>query len=63
MLGVKKIVMRKKKIFVAGHNGMVGSALIKLLEKQNVEIIVIDRKKLDLLNQSDVKNFFKKKKN
>lgn len=54
--------MRKKKIFVAGHNGMVGSALIKLLEKQNVEIIVIDRKKLDLLNQSDVKNFFKKKK-
>ena len=55
--------MRKKKIFVAGHNGMVGSALIKLLEKQNVEIIVIDRKKLDLLNQSDVKNFFKKKKN
>ena len=54
--------MRKKKIFVAGHNGMVGSALIKLLEKQNVEIIVIDRKKLDLLNQSDVRNFFRKKK-
>ena len=31
--------MNKKKVFIAGHNGMVGSALIRILEKTNVNII------------------------
>ena len=42
---------KQNKIFVAGHNGMVGSALVRLLKKQNVELIIMNRKKLDLLNQ------------
>ena len=42
--------MSKKKIFVAGHNGMVGSALVRLLKLQDVKLITKDRKKLDLLN-------------
>ena len=46
------------RIFIAGHKGMVGSALFRLLQTQNVEIITKDRKELDLLNQQDVKNFF-----
>jgi GDP-L-fucose synthase len=50
------------RIFVAGHNGMVGSALIRLLEKKEVDIITKNRSELDLLNQSDVKNFFKSQK-
>ena len=54
--------MSKTKIFIAGHNGMVGSALVRLLKKQNVELITSDRKNLDLLNQNDVQNFFKIKK-
>ena len=54
--------MSKLKIFIAGHNGMVGSALVSLLKKQNVELITKDRKKLDLLNQNEVQNFFKSKK-
>jgi len=56
--------MLKKKIFVAGHNGMVGSAIIRFLlkrkKKEKIEIITIDRHKLDLTNQSLVQNFFKK---
>ena len=51
--------MAKHKIFVAGHNGMVGSALVRLLQIQNVELITKDRKELDLLNQQDVQYFFK----
>ena len=54
--------MIKPKIFIAGHNGMVGSALIRILQNQNVEIITKDRKELDLLNQHDVENFFKNQK-
>lgn len=48
-----------KRIFVAGHNGMVGSALVrKLRENQNVEIVTRDRQELDLLSQHAVNTFF-----
>ena len=49
-------------IYVAGHKGMVGSALIRLLKNQNVELIIKDRSELDLLNQKQVQNFFKSNK-
>jgi len=49
-------------IFLAGHNGLVGSAIHrKLLKKNFKNIITIDRKKLDLLNQQAVFNFIKRK--
>ena len=51
--------MSKPRIFIAGHKGMVGSSLVRSLKDQDVKIIVRDRKKLDLLNQKDVQNFFK----
>ena len=54
--------MSKPKIFIAGHKGMVGSALVHLLKKQQVEIIIKDRKELNLLNQREVQNFFKNQK-
>ena len=54
--------MHKPKIFIAGHKGMVGSALIRQLKDQDVETITKDRKELDLLNQQDVQNFFKNEK-
>ena len=55
--------MNKIKIYVAGHRGMVGSALIKLLQKKsNVRIITRKKAELDLTNQKAVLNFFKKKK-
>ena len=54
--------MAKQRIFVAGHKGMVGSAIVRLLKSQNVEILTKDRTELDLLDQQDVQNFFKNEK-
>ena len=46
------------KIFVAGHNGMVGSAICRQLEHQDVDIVVASRDEVDLIDQSQVKRFF-----
>jgi GDP-L-fucose synthase len=47
------------KIYVAGHNGMVGSAIVKELFKNGFEnIVTANRRELDLLNQQDVVDFF-----
>ena len=54
--------MTKIRIFIAGHKGMVGSAILCQLKEQDVEIITKDREELDLLNQQDVQKFFKNKK-
>ena len=54
--------MSKKRIFIAGYKGMVGSALLRFLKNDENEIITKDRKELDLLNQEEVKNFFKNEK-
>ncbi|MGO3738518.1 MAG: GDP-L-fucose synthase [Marinomonas foliarum] len=49
----------KQRIFVAGHNGMVGSALVRQLSQDsNNEIITADRTELDLTNQQAVQRFF-----
>ena len=49
-----------KRIFVAGHNGMVGRAIVRQLEAaSDCEIITRNRTALDLLSQSDVLAFFK----
>tara|TARA_Y100001970_G_C14244543_1_gene867155 strand:- start:1579 stop:2541 length:963 start_codon:yes stop_codon:yes gene_type:complete len=50
-----------KKIYIAGHNGMVGSAIYrKLLKKKKYKLITASKKKLNLLNQKDTFNFLKK---
>jgi GDP-L-fucose synthase len=54
--------MSKLKIFIAGHTGMVGSAISRHLKVEDVEIITKEKSELNLLNQEDVKNFFKKEK-
>ena len=51
------------KIFVSGHNGMVGSAICHALEKKGYEkIIKVPRKDLDLRNQNEVEKWFFKNK-
>jgi len=52
------------RIFVTGHRGMVGSALVRALKKKdaNHELIVKGREELDLLNQSEVDQFLKENK-
>lgn len=48
-----------KKIFIAGHNGMVGAAIMRRLEQRNdTEIITASRTQLDLTNQQAVHGFF-----
>ena len=51
------------KIYVAGHNGMVGSAICRLLEKRGYKNILLkSHSELDLTKQSDVYEFFKNEK-
>ena len=51
------------KIYVAGHNGLVGSAIVRELKKKGYKkIIVASRQKLDLTNQLNVLRFLKKNK-
>ena len=51
------------KLFIAGHKGMVGSALVRRLQGQKgVELVLRDRNQLDLLNQNQVFDFFQKEK-
>lgn len=55
--------MNKKRIFVAGHNGMVGSAIVRQLQSENnVEVITRSRAELNLLSQADVQAFFNESK-
>ena len=54
---------RKSKIYIAGHNGMVGSAIYRKLKLKGFEnILVKSSKELDLRNQKSVNDFFKKNK-
>jgi GDP-L-fucose synthase len=47
------------KVFITGHRGMVGSALVRAVEKNRPAwtLLLADRKQLDLLNQKDVEQF------
>lgn len=54
--------MKKIKIYIAGHRGMVGSALLRTLKTENIELVLREKKELDLLNQHEVQTFFKKEK-
>ena len=51
-----------KKIFVAGHNGMVGSSVVRKLEEENLVVQTEEKKKLDLCNQKHVYEWFSLKK-
>jgi len=56
-------VDKQSKIYVAGHRGMVGSAIVRQLQSEGyVNLILKDSKSLDLRNQSEVESFFAKEK-
>jgi GDP-L-fucose synthase len=47
-----------KRVFVAGHRGMVGSALVRRLEREQCEVLTAGRTELDLKNQLAVTSWF-----
>lgn len=53
------------KIYVAGHSGMVGSAIVRLLQKrkqkgESIELITRTHAELDLTEQASIRDFFRK---
>ena len=57
------MIKNKSRVFVTGHKGLVGSAVFRKLTDQGYKnIITVTKDKLDLRNQKEVFNFFKKKK-
>ena len=63
MKNKKKLIKFNDKIFLTGHNGLVGSSVLKKLkEKGFKKIIVVNKKNLNLLDQKKVLKFFKKNK-
>jgi GDP-L-fucose synthase len=56
------IVVKKKRIYIAGQGGMVGQSIYRLLKSKKYHIIDCKRKDLNLVNQKDVQNWFKKNK-
>ena len=54
--------LEERRVYVAGHNGMVGSALLRRLSKEKCEILSVDRKQLDLKDDKAVNEWFEKNK-
>ena len=51
-----------KKVWVAGHRGMAGSAIMRRLERENCEILTVDRAQADLRRQAEVEDWMRREK-
>jgi GDP-L-fucose synthase len=49
--------LRGKRVWVAGHRGMVGSAIMRRLESEDCDLLVADRKNVDLTDQIAVRQW------
>ncbi|MCK1330683.1 GDP-L-fucose synthase [Bradyrhizobium sp. CW9] len=52
--------MKGKSVYVAGHRGMVGSAIARRLAREDVQLVTVDRREVDLCNQTAVFEWFAK---
>lgn len=52
--------LKGKRVYVAGHRGMVGSALVRRLAREDVDLVTADRREVDLCNQAAVFDWFAK---
>ncbi|RWD67136.1 MAG: GDP-L-fucose synthase [Mesorhizobium sp.] len=53
----KTFDLKGKRVFVAGHRGMVGSALVRRLAREDCEVLTVARGELDLLDQAGVRRW------
>ncbi|PPC85894.1 MAG: GDP-fucose synthetase, partial [Hyphomicrobium sp.] len=51
-------VLKGRRVFVAGHNGMVGRALVQRLARERCEVLTVGRNDVDLRRQVDVQSWF-----
>jgi len=51
---MSKYELAGKRVWVAGHRGMAGSAIVRRLRRENCEVVTVAREELDLLSQRDV---------
>src|ERR1700761_8933292 len=54
--------LKGKTVYVAGHRGMVGSALVRRLAREDVELLTVGRREVDLRDQAAVFSWFASKK-
>jgi GDP-L-fucose synthase len=52
--------LKGKSVYVAGHRGMVGAALARRLAREDVKLVTVDRREVDLCNQAAVFDWFAK---
>nr|WP_283843449.1 GDP-L-fucose synthase [Bradyrhizobium japonicum] len=52
--------LKGKSVYVAGHRGMVGAALLRRLAREDVNLVTVDRREVDLCNQAAVFDWFAK---
>jgi GDP-L-fucose synthase len=50
--------LSRKRVFVSGHRGMVGSAIVRLLANEDCEVLTVRRDRLDLRDQAGVRAWF-----
>jgi GDP-L-fucose synthase len=51
--------LRGKRVWVAGHRGMVGAALVRRLERESCDVVAVDRTQVDLRNARSVQNWIR----
>lgn len=52
-----RYVLQGKKVWVSGHHGMVGSALVRRLESEDVDLFTVGREHVDLRRQADIEDW------
>ena len=52
--------LKGRRVFVAGHKGMVGSALVRRLAGEDIELLTVERRHVDLCDQAAVFDWFEK---
>lgn len=62
MIAPRLFDLQGKTVFVAGHQGMAGSAIVRRLVREDCEVLVADRQALDLTNQGQTEDWLKRRK-